>query len=323
MAPEARRLTGVEAGNDARRGSARHPSVRALLAAVGTSDAEAAIRARAIGLVDELRALVDWEGPPFDVDALASFRGFVVRYSDGFSPRQDACITPGVIAINRQKPRRRQRYSVSHEIIHTLFPDYEEELRRVGALWRDESPSGAAAVDPAEAELEHLCQVGAAELLLPRFAFEPELQRLGVSLEAVIALSARFDASPEATARRAVELSPTRVAAVFVEPPARDAATASLASNYSPIAELRVTRTTVSPVARGFDFPRGSRVPAGSVVYKAWKRAPYPRVATDIYAANETWTLADGAPIPVRCNAMVLPRRSPTPFAVLALVELT
>jgi hypothetical protein len=259
---------------------------------------------------------------PFDVDALASYRGFIVRYTDGFSPRQDACITPGVIAINRQKPRRRQRFSVSHEIIHTLFPDYEEELRRAGPLWRDESPSGAAAMDPREAELEHLCQVGAAELLLPRFAFEPELQRLGLSLETVIALSDRFDASRVATARRAVELSQARAVAVFVGPPIPDAATASLASNYSPVAELKVSRTTVSPAAADFDLSRGTRVPAGSVVYKAWKRAPYPRVARDIYAANEVWPLPDGTSVTLRCSAMVLPRRSSTPCEVLALAEL-
>lgn len=322
MALDPPRLARSEKDGATARDGARHPSVRALLGVVGQTDAEAAIRARAIALVDELRGFADWEGPPFDMEALASFRGFRVRYSDGFSRRQDACITPGLIAINRQKPRRRQRYSVAHEIIHTLFPDYEAELRRAGALWRDESPAGAAASDPYEAELEHLCQVGAAELLLPRFAFQPELQALGLSLETAIALSERFDASLEATTRRAVELTPAPALAVFVEPSGRDMSRESRPADYSPFAQLAVARMAVSPSADGFGVARGARVPPTSVIHKAWKRASYPPAAADIYTADETWPLRDGADVLVRCSAMVLPRRSRTPCEVLALVAI-
>src|SRR5690348_3385902 len=117
-----------------------HPSVEALLETVGHSlSPEDAIRSRARSLVDEVRETLGWEGPPFDPRALASYRGLKVRRSyHGFTAKQDACITPGLVAVNGNKPTRRQRYSIAHEVIHTLFPDYEVELRRVGMFWRQE-----------------------------------------------------------------------------------------------------------------------------------------------------------------------------------------
>ena len=302
--------------------TAHHPSVAALLKAQGGDDPEIAIRERARALIDEVRSFLVWEGPPFDMEALASYRGYSVKTVSGFSTRQDALITPGVIAVNEQKPPRRRRYSVAHEIVHTLFPDYEDELRRAGSFGRDESRATAARIDPREAELERLCQLGAAELLMPRFAFEPELRARGLSLPTILALSELFDTSVEASARRGVELSTTPAIAVFIEPKARTPYADVSTHDYSPYAELRIASSSRSPAAGAFSFPRESVVPSKSVVYKAWKRAPHPRVACDYYEADEVWQLEFTTDIRLRCSTLVLPRRSRTPYQVLALLEL-
>jgi len=299
----------------------RHESVRALLEEMGGDDPEAAIRSRARALIDELRSAFAWEGPPFDLAALASYQGFQVTSVDGLSPGQDACIMPGQIALNIQKPRRRQRYSLAHEIVHTLFPDYKEQLRKAGALYREESTTRSALLDPSEEELEELCQIGAAELLLPRFAFEPELHRHGVSLATIIKLSENFDASLEATARRVVELNTDPLVVAFLGADQSASGAVPSGRDYSPFVRLRVNRVAISPLASGYRSLRNAIVPRTSVAYKAWKRASHPQSASDVYSGYENWTEVDDAALGVRCSAMALPRRSATPHEVLVLME--
>lgn len=282
---------------------------------------EDAIRLRARALINEVQTVAEWEGPPFDLTALASFCGFQVEITDGFSPQQDAFIVPGVIAINRRKPTVRQRYSIAHEIVHTLFPDYEAVLRSAGKLWREERMTTP--TDIAELELEHLCQVGAAELLLPQFAFAPRLQADGLSLDTVMALSTSFGASPEATVRRATELTAECALTVFVQP--WDAETGRFTRDYAPFSELRVTRSYASPASAHWMLPVGSTVPKPSVISKAWKRASYPKLGVDIHIACERWPAIQAGAAEIgelECHAMVLPFRACAPGEVLALLRL-
>jgi Zn-dependent peptidase ImmA (M78 family) len=70
--------------------------------------------------------------------------------------------------------------------------------------------------DP-EHELEYLCDVGAAEILLPAEEFESDLAVSGSTLRAVPALRERYQASREATVRRMLQMGSERTAAVFLE----------------------------------------------------------------------------------------------------------
>ena len=304
---------------------ARHPGVAALLAAAPGISPDDAIRLKARALVDEMVNQVEWEGPPFDVAAVASYCGFEVRYADGFKATQEACITPRQITVNRAKPRRRQRYSISHEIVHTLVPGYREELARGSPLWRDESP--AAPVDAAERELERLCQVGAAEILLPFFAFEPRLIERGLTLQTVISLSDLFDASTEATARRALDVTSEPAALAFLVPYDRNGR-AYAPGDYTPYAELRVSRSYASASCVGMSLSPGDRPARTSIAWKAWKRAAFRAVAADVYSADEAWDHTDGsrpgvAPRKCRVEAMVLPHRAASPVEVLLLLRPT
>ena len=302
------------------RGSSQHPSVVALLRSVGvTDDAEEAIRQRARGLVSDVLETLGWEGPPFDPRAIASFRGFKVRAAyDGFKAKQDACITPGLIVVNARKPPRRQRYSVAHEVIHTLFPDYEEGLRRAGALWRQEDD---------DSEVERLCQIGASELLFPAFAFAPRLAKRGLSLGTVIALHEEFDASLEATARRTVELTDERTMVLFLRPVIGDRTAQRLrfadsrSDDYRPHLPLAVSLACLGGKCRDIEIPLGTLVPKTSVVTKAWKRAGYPPLAADVYSADEAWPVLPSGEA-CMCEAMVLPKRSAAPHEVLCLIRL-
>jgi hypothetical protein len=287
----------------------RNASVLALIEADGTTDdAIVAIRRKARALIDEVRTTLGWEGPPFDPKDLASYRGYTVKSArEGFGPGQDACVTPGLIVLNLAKPPRRRRYSVAHEVVHTLFPDYEAEVRRAGALWRRDGDTD---------ELEYLCQIGAAELLLPEFSFQPQLQSLGLSLETALRLAAEYDASTEATVRRCVDLWGEAAAAIFFRPPGSHLPNYE---GYSPYQAITASLIHTGSYGEVLGLEIGMNPPKGSVVTKAWKRAGTARLASLTYSANELWS--SGGLSTRRCDAMVLPKRSTNPIEVLCLLQ--
>lgn len=170
-------------------------SVRLL---AGEDDPLEVIQKRAREIV--LRAMDQgWSGPPFDPIALSGLLGIPV------SPRadiRDARTIPvgesGVcIEYNPTRPRGRLRYSVAHEIAHTLFPDCVERIRNRSAYHELQGD---------EWQLEVLCNVGAAELLMPVGSLQSQsVEQLGI--DAVLALRSRFDVSTEAILIRTVHVT--------------------------------------------------------------------------------------------------------------------
>ena len=283
-------------------------------------DAEDAIRRRARALINEVQSVFVWEGPPFDLIALASYRGFQVIMTGGLAPSQDACIIPGLIAINSSKPPRRRRYSLAHEISHTLFPDYDDTLRSAGKLWRDARKPMK--TDAANVELERLCDIGASELLLPEFAFRPLLLADGLSLDTVVRLSTLFDASLEATCRRATDITHERAMTLVVQP--WDTETGKPTREYAPRASLRVARSFPSRASSNWTLRSGTQVPTTSVASKAWMRAPFPTLGIDLHTASEVWPTIDtgaDASETLECHAMTLPYRAKAPSEVLVLLR--
>ncbi len=117
-----------------------------------------------------------WSGPPYDPFALAAIWGIEV------SPNKDvvdARIVPAKggtlrIEFNPDRPTARINYSVAHELGHSLFPDCAEIIRhrvKHSGATRDEW------------QLEMLCNIAAAEILMPIGALreedlEPDIDRL-------------------------------------------------------------------------------------------------------------------------------------------------
>ncbi len=133
-----------------------NPSVLALS---GKRDPLEAITAKARDLV--FRALEQgWQGPPFDPFALAELLGIETVPT---SEVLDARTVPLAgnrfkIEFNPDRPRRRTRYSIFHEIAHTLFPDCGHMIRNRGAHTASRTDDW---------QLETLCNIAAAEFLLP------------------------------------------------------------------------------------------------------------------------------------------------------------
>src|SRR5439155_16903778 len=132
-----------------------NPSVKAL---AGSVDPIKVISDKTRGLV--LRAMDDgWQGPPFDPFWLAQYLGLPTVPRDDILDSRVLANPSGKIEIeyNPNQPRNRIRFSVAHEIAHTLFPDYVRITRnRTGK-----------AIRPDDWQLELLCNISAAEILMP------------------------------------------------------------------------------------------------------------------------------------------------------------
>ena len=186
-----------------------HKSVRALVRSAGGGDPIEIIRTRSREVVAWAKRR-GWKGPPFDPLMLASLRGIRARESTGLFSTE-AQLTPMdgqqlLLEFNPDRAPGRKNYSISHELIHTFFEDCYEMVHHRN--------SDRVAFDPQQ-EVEHLCQIGAAEVLMPEEDFSLDLARLGLSLNSVAELCRRCAASREAGARRKIRLTDQAAALVF------------------------------------------------------------------------------------------------------------
>lgn len=146
-----------------------------------------------------LRAIqAGWQGPPFDPFKLADFLGIPTI------PREDvldARMVPAgshraQIEFNPNKTRGRLRFSIAHEIAHTLFPDCVENVRNRGQI---------TAIRNDDWQLELLCNIAAAEILMPVGSeIDPQTP---VTIDELLRLQKVFDVSTEAISIRLVKIT--------------------------------------------------------------------------------------------------------------------
>lgn len=144
-----------------------------------------------------LRALdAGWSGPPFNPTAIADLLQIPIEANASIP---DARIMPKgsklVIQFNPTKPRARVRFSIAHELAHTLFPDVAQEVRNRG---------GNRAV-PDDWQLEILCNLAAAEFVMPAGSM-PSSDKL-LAIESLMNERKRFDVSAEAFLIRATKMT--------------------------------------------------------------------------------------------------------------------
>lgn len=168
-------------------------SVRAL---AGDADPVTTVseKARAI-VMDAVQK--GWKGPPYDPFELAAILGIEVVPS---SEVPEARVVPRgthlAIEFNPSRPRRRLRFSMAHELAHTLFPDCVRAVRNRGLHDAPGSDSW---------ELENLCNIAASEFLMP--AGEEIDPATPPTAEGVLAIQQKYDVSTEAAAIRLARVS--------------------------------------------------------------------------------------------------------------------
>lgn len=139
-----------------------------------------------------------WQGPPYDPFALAEMRGIRAIPSGDI---RDASLVPlqnggFQILFNPNRPRSRTRYSVAHEIAHTLFPDCDQDVR--DRIARTETTNDAW-------QLEMLCNLAAAEILMPIGTVQC-LKDEPASIDRVLALRREHEVSVESVLLRLVKI---------------------------------------------------------------------------------------------------------------------
>lgn len=187
-----------------------HEHIVAIMKETAAEDPFEAVRIKARDVVTDFTSVFG-ESPPLDVKALASFRG--LHWSDD-DPRfsSDSEIAPEddgrvVLRVNSAQPETRQRFSICHEIGHTLFPEYQLAVRCRKATDRTFA-------DPNDL-LETLCDVAASEMMFPTPWFVDRVSGVDLSASAIAHLTSDYLGSREATVRRLVEIDQRPLAAVF------------------------------------------------------------------------------------------------------------
>ena len=159
-------------------------------------------RARAV-VLDAMEQ--GWSGPPYDPFSLADFLTIPTFASDDVvDARVGHRSGSFVIEYNPNRQRSRIRFSIAHELGHTLFPDCADLVRNRAALIK-------AAQD--EWQLELLCNLAAAEFLMPIGALS-DLPDQPVTMTNVLAMQRQFEVSTEAILLRIARLTKD-TAAVF------------------------------------------------------------------------------------------------------------
>ncbi len=143
-----------------------------------------------------------WSGPPFDPVDLAALKGIRVRPNASILDAR-ILIDNGncVIEYNPHKAKGRVNYSIAHEIAHTFFSDWDEEIRNRSVESRASN----------NWQLEMLCNIGAAEILMPAGVF-PASAGAAVSIEDLMVLRKKYQVSAEAILIRFTKLASSPVA---------------------------------------------------------------------------------------------------------------
>jgi hypothetical protein len=227
-----------------------------------------------------------WSGPPFEPRILASLSDIrVEETTDDFGSEGRIFPRCGKIVIQLRAGAmvERQRFTICHELAHTCFPDAFEFVRH-----QDSSPA-----DEAHRKFENLCDIGAAELLLPHDEFLADLQQAHPGLAHSTFLSGRYLASIDATVRRVLDLTEHPCAAVFLTDE-------NFKEFGAVVGRMRVKYLWKSNAFKGF-VPPGTLLPKGSCTCSA------PPTARDGFPkTRETWWV-NGRPYSWYIESLRLP----------------
>jgi Zn-dependent peptidase ImmA (M78 family) len=114
-----------------------------------------------------------------------------------------------VASLRKGQPPLRKRFTLAHEVGHAIV--YRSIGRQSSEINDGRLRCRAETAD--ERDEERLCDIVAAELLMPRAQFIQTMDELGVCAATVPDIAQRFGVSLQATCRRLAQLSPYDIAA--------------------------------------------------------------------------------------------------------------
>lgn len=176
----------------------------------------------------------------------------------------------GLIFIEERDQPTRQRFTEAHELIEMLFAVMPT---RRNAFVRDVG-------NFKHLTKERLCNLGAAELLMPVTTFLPRVQRFGVSFETARTLAVQYDVSLVAALVRMVSIGPGHHAVLLwrmknkpteIKNQVPESQLALIDIRPARIAPQKL-RVEWSLTGYGTSFlPRDKSVPNDSLIHAAWR----------------------------------------------------
>lgn len=166
-----------------------------------------------------------------------------------------------IIKLNAKESIQRRSFSLCHEIAHSFVLDGSSQKCRI---------AGAEAICFESSREECLCDLAAAEMLMPRRFFEPLAMKMEPSISSVVELAKQFGTSISATAARFGQISAWPVVFIVWKWTRRLGASA----------RLRVSWCVRPPGARCF-VPKHAAAEAGSSMCVAFEMA-HPTVDTEM-----------------------------------------
>jgi len=194
---------------------------KSVLALAGTDNPISVIGKLARELV--LKAIdAGWSGPPFSPFAIADLLRIGIEANANIA---DARLLTSngrfTIQFNPTQSRERVRFSIAHELAHSLFPDAGELVRNRG---------GSEKIDD-DWQLEMLCNLAASELVMPMGSLPPRDQL--PSIETLMIERRRFDVSAEAFLIRIAKISTEPVVMFCCSPKSDENGNISYYVDYS------------------------------------------------------------------------------------------
>ena len=181
----------------------------------GTLSAEERVRLLARAKLAEADALLrqigtDWLPPPFNPFMVAQALGIRCRQAEGGVADGLVAVRDGdpLILYRRRRSKVQTYFTLFHEIAHTLFPEYRRDFLHNGDR-RLFGPAG---------QLEYLCNIAAAEFLMPMDLFGKDLEERGFGAEQVPYLCQRYQAAAEEVCMRMVEADAAECVLALYEP---------------------------------------------------------------------------------------------------------
>ncbi len=108
----------------------------------------------------------------------------------------------GIILVNMNRPRQRQRFSIAHELGHFLIPTHMPSADGRFLCSREDMRKLSAKENDRRARMEVEANRFSALILIPPPAFRKDLQALpNANLSHVVRLARRYDVSKEAMSR--------------------------------------------------------------------------------------------------------------------------
>lgn len=246
----------------------RHPSVLELMK---TAEHVGRPEERIVEKAKEIVAAgikLGWSGPPFDPYILANILGIKTKQIDFIDAEAQIVPINGQFELQFRSDvaNTRLNFTICHEIAHTLFPDCADMIHQRNTQRKSFDP---------DKEVEYLCDIGAAEILMPTPYFDNDLKNEGITLQAVPILAQRYSASREAVIRRIPSASPKPCAVVYLNLGFNKTELQSRHISTFPLDDIQIQKlkprlrvSKVYPNNFNVFLPHNKSIPDDSVIYK-------------------------------------------------------